>query len=53
MTRLVAATSVLGAVVSMLRPKDESAKAPEAAARRRQPTLAIEEAISEEIEATP
>jgi len=46
---VLAATSVLGAVVSLLRPRDEGAAAP----RRRRRALAIDEAISEEIEATP
>jgi EmrB/QacA subfamily drug resistance transporter len=49
---VLAATSVLGAVVSMLRPSDESAPW-EAGERRGSAALAIEEAISEEIEATP
>ena len=48
---VLAATSVLGAGVSLLRPRDESA--PASAERRGSPALAIEEAISEEIEATP
>jgi EmrB/QacA subfamily drug resistance transporter len=49
---VLAATSVIGAGVSLLRPRDESAPA-EAGERRRSPALSIEEAISEEIEATP
>src|SRR5262249_18481269 len=49
---VLAAVSVLGAVVSMLRPKDEVAR--EAAAHpQREPVLAIEEAIAEEVEAAP
>jgi EmrB/QacA subfamily drug resistance transporter len=44
----LAATSVLGAGVSLLRPRDESATASEP-----RPGTAIEEAIAEEIEATP
>jgi EmrB/QacA subfamily drug resistance transporter len=50
---VLAATSIVGAGVSLLRPSDESVQemAPE---RGRKPrALAIEEAISEEIEATP
>jgi MFS family permease len=45
---VLAATSLLGAGVSLLRPRDESAP-------RRRPSrgLVIEEAISEEVEATP
>ena len=46
---VLAATSVVGAGVSLLRPRDESA--PEAAGERH--GLAIDEAIREEIEATP
>jgi EmrB/QacA subfamily drug resistance transporter len=50
---VLAATSIIGAGVSLLRPSDESA--PEEAGEQRHvsPTLAIEEAISEEIEAMP
>lgn len=48
---VLAATSVLGAVVSLLRPKDEGVAA--TAPQRRERALAIDEAISEEIEATP
>jgi len=47
---VLAATSVLGAGVSLLRPKHERAGE---LAQRRPPRLAIEEAISEEVEATP
>ena len=47
---VLAATSVIGAGVSLLRPKDEGVTA---TAPRRERSLAIEEAISEEIEATP
>ncbi|MFN8163422.1 MAG: hypothetical protein U0R26_06250 [Solirubrobacterales bacterium] len=46
---VLAAVSVIGAGVSLLRPGEESVKG----ARRPSPTLAIEEAIAEEIEATP
>jgi len=48
---VLAATSVLGAVVSLLRPKDEGVRA--TSGRRRERALTIDEAISEEIEATP
>jgi hypothetical protein len=44
---VLAATSALGAGVSLLRPKHESA------ARATEPRPAFEEAIVEEIEATP
>ena len=50
---VLAATSVLGAVVSLLRPKDEGVKAVPVRERQRERALAIEEAISEEVEATP
>jgi len=50
---VLAATSVVGAGVSLLRPSDESAPESAATERRGSPALAIEEAISEEIEATP
>jgi EmrB/QacA subfamily drug resistance transporter len=50
---VLAATSVLGAGVSLLRPRDESAVPTAGEERRPAPALAIEEAISEEIEATP
>ncbi|HEY1853559.1 MAG TPA: MFS transporter [Solirubrobacterales bacterium] len=51
---LLAGTCVVGAMVSLLRPKDEGVKAPRAP-RQRPPerVLVIDEAISEEIEATP
>ena len=49
---VLAATSLIGAGVSMLRPSDESAPV-EAGERHGSPSLSIEEAISEEIEATP
>jgi MFS family permease len=49
---VLAATSVIGAGVSLLRPSDESAPA-EAGQRHTSPTFAIEEAVSEEIEAMP
>jgi EmrB/QacA subfamily drug resistance transporter len=45
---VLAATSLLGAGVSLLRPRDESAPL-----RRPSPSLVIEEAIADEIEATP
>ena len=45
---VLTATSVVGAGVSLLRPKEEGAPASAAG-----PALAIEEAIAEEIEATP
>jgi hypothetical protein len=48
---VLAATSVIGAGVSLLRPKDESVREMPADYPRR--ALAIEEAISEEIEAMP
>jgi len=48
---VLAATSVIGAGVSLLRPKDESVK--ELPADYPPRALAIEEAISEEIEAMP
>jgi EmrB/QacA subfamily drug resistance transporter len=51
---VLAATSVLGAVVSLLRPRDEgvTAAAP-TPVERGERALAIEEAIAEEVEATP
>jgi len=49
---VLAATSVAGAGVSLLRPSDESAPE-EAGERRASPAFSIEEAISEEIEAMP
>ena len=49
---VLAATSVIGAGVSLLRPRDESAPAG-TGERRRSSALTIEEAISEEIEAMP
>ncbi len=49
---VLAATSIVGAGVSLLRPSDESA--PEGTGERHvSPALAIEEAIAEEIEAMP
>jgi MFS family permease len=48
---VLAATSVIGAGVSMLRPRDEGA--PEPLEGRPPRSLAVEEAIREEIEATP
>jgi EmrB/QacA subfamily drug resistance transporter len=48
---VLAATSIVGAGVSLLRPSDESVQ--EEGGRRPSPALAIEEAISEEIEAMP
>jgi EmrB/QacA subfamily drug resistance transporter len=45
---VLAATSLLGAGVSLLRPRDESAPS-----ARPAPAVSIEEAIAEEIEATP
>jgi EmrB/QacA subfamily drug resistance transporter len=49
---VLAATSMIGAGVSLLRPSDESAPE-ETGEKRRSPALGIEEAISEEIEAMP
>jgi hypothetical protein len=45
---VLAATSLVGAGVSLLRPRDESAPR-----RRPSPGLVIEEAIADEVEATP
>ena len=47
---VLAATSVIGAGVSLLRPATRASRSGRAAPRRRP---AIEEAIAEEIEATP
>jgi hypothetical protein len=49
---VLAATSVLGAAVSLLRPSEKSSGAPQRASRPPR-AVVIEEAISEEIEATP
>jgi len=46
---VLAATSALGAGVSLLRPKESGTRSPD----RRRAALAVEEAIAEEIEATP
>jgi EmrB/QacA subfamily drug resistance transporter len=50
---VLAATSVIGAGVSLLRPKDESVKEMPPKSGRVPRSVAIEEAISEEIEAMP
>jgi MFS family permease len=49
---ILAATSVIGAGVSLLRPSEKSGEAPQRASRPSR-SVTIEEAISEEIEATP
>ena len=50
--RVLAAVSLVGAGVSLLRPSDESEPGAEPRPRV-SPAQAIEEAIAEEIEATP